>query len=509
MRVLQVWSPFPQRNGSGDIDAALGAGVTERPVYTHEEYINLVLRSGLVMSHDYSSQSVEEDPRMMAFFDSLVQRELEYWSSDEDMSSNEIELYDSILQVTRHPQHQANGGNENEAAQQEREGHSSDSSDNSDFSPFTLAFASVMAAQETDASRVLDAHEESERLRVAVQEPLELGHGRSSGRSSRKSISEIIAQNRKEVMRAAELRHRNIRSSIDLHANILSSMSSESDSDEQAAGPSTRDGVDVGRVLNKRSAQQQRAAYQLKRLQALRTRLVTSDTDNSGDDTPPYRKRIRLASNSSQEEGLTKGKGDGETGAKAVVGDKSSAHTKSVDCGASTSQVTCSSSHLLSSVVKGKTAFEHEAGPYLQHADGPGPSTHLPALPSSSHSEPVASTSGTSASAHNRNSGDSVNRDASSHSNASSARNSGDCVSRDGSSHSSANNRNSGDSVNRDGSSHSNAAAAAFEGGNRSDAEGAQPVWNEFKKFKKRLERAKRYYRQKTNVNNNESSDDD
>lgn len=34
------------------------------------------------MTHDYSQQSTVEDPRMMAFFDSLVQREIEGWSSE-------------------------------------------------------------------------------------------------------------------------------------------------------------------------------------------------------------------------------------------------------------------------------------------------------------------------------------------------------------------------------------------------------------------------------------------
>lgn len=38
------------------------------------------------MTHDYSHQSTREDPRMMAFFDSLVQREVEGWTS-EDMST--------------------------------------------------------------------------------------------------------------------------------------------------------------------------------------------------------------------------------------------------------------------------------------------------------------------------------------------------------------------------------------------------------------------------------------
>jgi WD repeat-containing protein 22 len=96
---VQVWSPFSFKSSQGGVTSPRSpeVSIAERPVFTHEEYINLVLRSGLGMNHDYSSQSVEEDPRMMAFFDSLVQREHEYSSSDEDLSSNE--LYDSILQV--------------------------------------------------------------------------------------------------------------------------------------------------------------------------------------------------------------------------------------------------------------------------------------------------------------------------------------------------------------------------------------------------------------------------
>lgn len=39
------------------------------------------------MSHDYSQESTQEDPRMMAFFDSLVQREIEGWSSEESAHS--------------------------------------------------------------------------------------------------------------------------------------------------------------------------------------------------------------------------------------------------------------------------------------------------------------------------------------------------------------------------------------------------------------------------------------
>lgn len=48
-----------------------------------------MLNSGSGLSHDYVSQSMQEDPRMMAFFDSLVRREIEGWSSDSDSDLSE------------------------------------------------------------------------------------------------------------------------------------------------------------------------------------------------------------------------------------------------------------------------------------------------------------------------------------------------------------------------------------------------------------------------------------
>ena len=60
-----------------------------RQVYSHDEYIRLVMRSDSLVSHDYSSQSVEENPQMMAFFDSLVQREIEGFEGSSSSSSDE------------------------------------------------------------------------------------------------------------------------------------------------------------------------------------------------------------------------------------------------------------------------------------------------------------------------------------------------------------------------------------------------------------------------------------
>ncbi len=75
-----------------------------RSLYTHEEYISLVLNSGSGLSHDYISQSVQEDPRMMAFFDSLVRREIEGWSSDSDSDLSEgaiLQLHARTRRSTR------------------------------------------------------------------------------------------------------------------------------------------------------------------------------------------------------------------------------------------------------------------------------------------------------------------------------------------------------------------------------------------------------------------------
>lgn len=74
----------------------------QRRVFTHDEYIGLVLRSGQFMTHDYSHQSTKEDPRMMAFFDSLVQREIEGWSS-EDMPTPHTPSDSEINPATGEP----------------------------------------------------------------------------------------------------------------------------------------------------------------------------------------------------------------------------------------------------------------------------------------------------------------------------------------------------------------------------------------------------------------------
>ncbi|XP_029972029.1 DDB1- and CUL4-associated factor 5 [Salarias fasciatus] len=92
-KVIKVWSPYQQPDSLGDLEGRVED--RSRSLYTHEEYISLVLNSGSGLSHDYVSQSIQEDPRMMAFFDSLVRREIEGWSSDSDSDLSE----EAIMQL--------------------------------------------------------------------------------------------------------------------------------------------------------------------------------------------------------------------------------------------------------------------------------------------------------------------------------------------------------------------------------------------------------------------------
>lgn len=89
-KVIKLWCPFQQNGWNGGLESANGVA-NAREIFSHEEYVSLLNASGQNMTHDYTQQNTTEDPRMMAFFDSLVQREIEAWksndSSDTDKSS--------------------------------------------------------------------------------------------------------------------------------------------------------------------------------------------------------------------------------------------------------------------------------------------------------------------------------------------------------------------------------------------------------------------------------------
>ena len=101
---IRLWSPFnvPTREQiAGRKDCEIGDYNVDknnsenmdhsrdttrgRNVSTRSNYLRLVQESHSILSHDYSNETTEENPRMLAFFDRLVQREMD---DDRFSSSN-------------------------------------------------------------------------------------------------------------------------------------------------------------------------------------------------------------------------------------------------------------------------------------------------------------------------------------------------------------------------------------------------------------------------------------
>lgn len=76
--------------GDGDLNDEDSSTRPERVRFSQEQSMSIVLRHD--MMHDYSNGNVDEDPHMMAFFDSLIQAGGDPWSSEEDSDDDFILL---------------------------------------------------------------------------------------------------------------------------------------------------------------------------------------------------------------------------------------------------------------------------------------------------------------------------------------------------------------------------------------------------------------------------------
>lgn len=94
-KVVKLWRPFQMDGWVGDLKFYLpNEPPYARAIYSHEEYARMQQRP---MAHhnnvpdfyqDFSQQTTTEDPQMMAFFDILVQRELESWNTEEEKDTD-------------------------------------------------------------------------------------------------------------------------------------------------------------------------------------------------------------------------------------------------------------------------------------------------------------------------------------------------------------------------------------------------------------------------------------
>lgn len=94
-KLVKLWRPFETEDWKGSLMEEVNGCDNQRDVFSHDEYASLLYASDNNMAHDYTHQNTTEDPRMMAFFDSLVQREIEGWNSSEDTGSDKSSQHSS------------------------------------------------------------------------------------------------------------------------------------------------------------------------------------------------------------------------------------------------------------------------------------------------------------------------------------------------------------------------------------------------------------------------------
>lgn len=82
-KVVKLWSAV-QYPGMTDGDES------PRQMFTRQQYFSLMTSTGSALSHDYSDKSKEEDPRMLAFFDSFIQREVDHSFSSESSDDSAL-----------------------------------------------------------------------------------------------------------------------------------------------------------------------------------------------------------------------------------------------------------------------------------------------------------------------------------------------------------------------------------------------------------------------------------
>jgi len=91
-KVVKVWSNFPTHHSQQE---AVRREDEERPLHDPDNYVRLLLRSD-APSESFTSQSTVENPRVMAFFDSLVQGDLEgRLESTDDEDTDPVNTSDS------------------------------------------------------------------------------------------------------------------------------------------------------------------------------------------------------------------------------------------------------------------------------------------------------------------------------------------------------------------------------------------------------------------------------
>ena len=264
-KVVKVWSVLAlPDNTSHHLNIE-----KERRVYSHEEYIGLVLREGSMISHDYSSESTNENPRMMAFFDSLVQREIEGWNtSDGDESDSESEEYSNTVEE----------GEDSDTVPYTRRERSGGESGIPQSSPTNTTTGSSSVLNSSSDSGLETGQANADRARSPPSERLESpnieriiseppapqveAETQTPPQSSQNLISDLIAKKRIQLMRRSRKKEESVRSDPSEESKLLqarrtlrsdSNTSSVSASSQEESRPGPSGSSVLSRLKRKRA----------------------------------------------------------------------------------------------------------------------------------------------------------------------------------------------------------------------------------------------------------------
>lgn len=281
-KIIKLWSPFPVPNSKGGLNLSTKSGDKDRKVYSHEEYISLILQSGQVMSHDYSHKSTSEDPRMMAFFDSLVQREIEGWNSDNSFSSANTE--NATVVAREQPSSSDTSSGTSSEGEMGLSGRG--------LSPLTVAYVSAIA------NRVGVEHlGNSATINSVLLSNAPSQNSTVEGTESSNRISQLIAQKRQQLLKAARAKnsqqsksrkrshsHRSSKrneSQSRVRINLGISDSSSNDEDEDILNRHAK----IKIVASRSSSHDSKAHTERRRLLRNRRAKILKDLPDSDSDT--------------------------------------------------------------------------------------------------------------------------------------------------------------------------------------------------------------------------------
>ncbi|XP_067119886.1 DDB1- and CUL4-associated factor 5-like [Centruroides vittatus] len=284
-KVVKLWSTFPLPGGTGCIN---GVKDGMRRVYSPEEYISLVLESGQLMTHDYSHKSIQEDPRMMAFFDSLVQRDIEGWTTDSDNSSTnsdlpnlsfEIQSDGSVSSLPTFPSSSSSSGDESIQESPKSSG---------SLSPQTRSYIYALTSRvEANLQSLQNANKNEEKK----------DENKDSEETNSDRISELIAQKRHEqllrvVKTTLKLTKKRLkRKKLSEHSSS-NNLSLDSDHELRSLNSARKILNSVLQCQNNMQNKERRKALQLKRTKILRRSLYSEPSSDSDDNTENQKRYV-------------------------------------------------------------------------------------------------------------------------------------------------------------------------------------------------------------------------